>query len=177
MKSGLEVKKYFAVVSESQTKIMKISSLLMNIFTLMESLCSNYQWTHNVVPEIVGYRQYKYITEKEYKDVLTELTTDGVCDFSVNATTDILLESNDASNSIKTRAEKYAKIIVVPIVLPTLTDVSDELQLEFTELYKHYEYILNVVIADVLDSGISMTNFQMAQLNSINKEIRKKRKC
>lgn len=175
MHKNLPVKKYLVVVMESHTKIMKVVSLANNLLAKMEAWCAHHVMNTRqlVLPQVISYNEYQYITEKEYKDVLTELTSDGTYDFSTGGMVGNIL-TDDVSDAIKICSAKYTKTIRMPILLESLPCDDEDLQLEYQKLYKHYDYILSVILADILESGIRMNRFQMAQLNTINKVIKKK---
>ena len=174
----IPVREYFTIISESNAKITKSVTLAYNIVAQMDMIIQKYLHTTqlNIESEILGYNHYEYITERQYRDILTRLTAEGKYDFSADGLINTIIESDDINNYIKEKAHLISKTVELPVFsYPKVVQKNRKYELftEYIKLYKHYDYLLNVVFADTLDSGVRMTPFQMKQMNVINKDIRK----
>jgi len=109
-----EDKEFFTVISEGREKISKVISLAHSVFFQMDILFKNEGCASDLV--IVGYNKYEYITEKQYKDILTELTKDGTFDFSSSGLPNTIVESSELMSVVKNRAHKISTTTTIPLL-------------------------------------------------------------
>lgn len=161
----------FRVVTESNQKIIKVIQLSANLVSLINEIIAKCNLSTYVLRNI---RRYEFITDKQYKDLLTEMQNIGELPHPS------LISEGDFFKKLKRHGHKISSTVEFPIIILSNYNTFMEkcpkeydVYLEISELYTYLSE--NVIKRLFVDCG-KLNKQQMIEMNRIYNIAKKYKK-